>query len=257
MNELDQFRMCFPEKIRINVIIPQTNQNLGTPINLQEFYVWLGCIFYMAFFQGIGDRDQWWSSAPIDQFKGAPFRLNVYMSKTRFTDITGAIRYMDKTEPLLFVDMFHEVRQMIEAFNEHYEREYSPAWISCLDELMNSWLNKFCPGFMVCPRKPWPFGNKYHSIADGDENGHNPIMWKIRLVEGKDRPKLGNGRWAFLTTWENEGYMKTVELLLNMMAPIHQTGKVVTGDSGFCFAEGVTALHEKGVYRQFLIKKMR
>ena len=69
-----------------NVIIPQTNQNLGTPINIQEFYVWLGCIFYMACFQGIGDRDQWWSSAPIDQFKGAPFRLNVYMPKTRFTD---------------------------------------------------------------------------------------------------------------------------------------------------------------------------
>ncbi len=65
---------------------------------------------------------------------------------------------------------------MIEMFNEHYARKYSPGWISCLDELMNSWLNKFCPGFMVCPPKPWPFGNEYHSIADGDENGHNSIM---------------------------------------------------------------------------------
>ena len=40
-------------------------------------------------------------------------------------------------------------------------------------------------------------------------------------------------------------------------APIHRTGKVVTGDSGFCVAEGVTALHKKGVYGQFLIKKRR
>jgi len=32
---------------------------------------------------------------------------------------------------------------------------------------------------------------------------------------------------------------------------------VVTGDSGFCVAESVTALHEKGVYGQFLIKKRR
>jgi hypothetical protein len=32
---------------------------------------------------------------------------------------------------------------------------------------------------------------------------------------------------------------------------------VVTGDSGFCVAEGVTALHAKGVYGQFLIKKRR
>jgi len=257
MNELDLFRMCFPEQFVIEVIIPQTNQNLATPINLQEYYVWLGCIFYMACWQGIGDRDEWWTSDPINPFKGAPFRLNAYMSRVRFKDITGAIRYTDIADPLLFVDKFHEVRQMIERFNEHYAREYSPAWISCLDESMNSWLNKFCLGFMVCPRKLWPFGNEYHSIADGDENMHNSIMWRIRLVEGKDRPKLENGRWAFPTTWENEGYSKTVELLLDMTAPIHRTGKVVTGDSGFCVAEGVMALHAKGVYGQFLIKKRR
>ena len=257
MNELYLFRMCFPEQFVLDVIIPQTNKNLGTPIDLHEFYVWLGCIFYMACFQGIGDRNDWWSSSPIDQFKGAPFRLNGYMSKVRFIDITGALQYTDQVEPMLFQDRFHEVRQMIDAFNEHYEREYSPAWLSCLDESMNSWLNKFCPGFMVCPRKPWPFGNEYHSIADGDENGHNPIMWRVRLVEGKDRPKLANGRWAFPTKWEDEGYTKTVELLLDMTAPIHRTGKVVTGDSGFCVTEGVTALHDRGVYGQFLIKKRR
>ena len=78
MNEFDLFRMCFPEQFVLDVIIPQTNKNLSTPIDLHdEFYVWLGCIFYMACFQGIGDRDEWWSSSPIDQFKGAPFRLNV------------------------------------------------------------------------------------------------------------------------------------------------------------------------------------
>ena len=40
-----------------------------------------------------------------------------------------------------------------------------------------------------------------------------------------------------------------------MTVPIHRTGKVVMGDSGFCVAEGVMALHEKGVYGQFFIKK--
>ena len=57
MNELYLFRMCFPEQFVLDVIIPQTNKNLGTPIDLHEFYVWLGCIFYMACFQGIGDRN--------------------------------------------------------------------------------------------------------------------------------------------------------------------------------------------------------
>jgi len=45
MNELDLFRVCFPEQFVLDVIIPQTNNNLGTPIDLHEFYVWLGCIF--------------------------------------------------------------------------------------------------------------------------------------------------------------------------------------------------------------------
>ena len=32
---------------------------------------------------------------------------------------------------------------------------------------------------------------------------------------------------------------------------------MVTGDSGFCVTEGMTALHARGVYGQFLIKKRR
>jgi hypothetical protein len=64
------------------------------------------------------------------------------------------------------------------------------------------------------------------------------------LVEGKDWSKLPNSRWAFLMKWENEEYTKTVELLLDMMEP---SMKVLTGDSGFCVAVGVTALHKKEV----------
>ena len=50
---------------------------------------------------------------------------------------------------------------------------------------------------------------------------------------------------------------KTVELLLDMMEPIHQTGKVVMGNSGFCIAEGMTVFDEKRGHGQFLIKKRR
>jgi hypothetical protein len=121
---------------------------------------------------------------------------------------------------------------MIDAFNEHYESEYSPSWLSCIDKSMNMWLNKFCPGFMSLPRKPHPFGNEYHSIADGNKGRF--IMWHICLVEGKFRPKLPNGLWAFPLKFKQKGYNKMVDLLLDMMEPIHRMGKVVTGDSGFC-----------------------
>ena len=255
MSELDLFWMCFPEEYIADVLIPETNKGLQRKMDLHDFYVFLGCIFYMSCFVGIDNRADWWSTSPINMMSGAPFRL--YMTRKRFDEIMSALKYTNKEAPITFIDRFHEVRQMIDAFNKHYELEYSPSWLSCIDESMNVWLNKFCPGFMVCPRKPWPFGNEYHSIADGNENGHNPIMWRVRLVEGKDRPKLANGRWAFPTKWEDKGYTKTVELLLDMTAPIHRTGKVVTGDSGFCVTEGVTALHDRGVYGQFLIKKRR
>ena len=149
---------------------------------------------------------------------------------------------------------------MIDAFNDHYANEYAPSWLSCLDESMNSWLNKFCLGFMSVPRKPHPLGNEYHSIADGDDG--KAIMWRIKLQEGKDRPKDAGGKdWAFPSEFEgsssisNRKYTKTSSLMCEMTKPLHGTGKVVSMDSGFCVTAGILHLHDHGVYGQSLIKK--
>ncbi len=79
----------------------------------------------------------------------------------------------------------------------------------------------------------------------------------MKLVEGKDRPKLPNGQFAFPGEFEMKGYSKTVTLLLEMTKPQHGTGKVMTGDSGFCVAMGVTTLAKHGIHSQFLVKKWR
>ncbi len=43
---------------------------------------------------------------------------------------------------------------------------------------------------------------------------------------------------------------------MEMTEPIHGTGKVVGGNSGFCVTQGVLALVDKvGVKGQFLVKK--
>ena len=108
------------------------------------------------------------------------------------------IQYTNKEALLLFVNCFHEVREMIDAFNDYYASEYKPSWLSCIDELMSSWLSKFCPEFMTnLPRKPHPFGNEYHLIADRDEG--KPIMWRVWIVKGKDRPWKADGSVAFPT----------------------------------------------------------
>ncbi|KAL7460411.1 hypothetical protein ACHAXS_000862 [Conticribra weissflogii] len=94
---------------------------------------------------------------------------------------------------------------------------------------MIEWLNKWCPGWMCVPRKPHPFDNEYHSIADIDDGA--PVMWRVDLKEGKDQPR-------------------------EMVAkPIHKSGKIVIMDSGFSVTHGIIAMKDKGIYRQALIKK--
>ena len=158
-----------------------TNKYIEGPnMTLQDFYVWLGCHFVMAGFEGVENNKIWWSEKTIDMFEGEPFMLSEYTSGRRFQNIGTAIFYTNIESPA-FLDWFHDVRQMIEAFNEHYDGEYVPSWLNCLDESIISFLDKFCPGFMCVPRKPRPFGNEYHSIADGvTEKGleGKPIMWR-------------------------------------------------------------------------------
>ena len=74
---------------------------------------------------------------------------------------------------------------MVEEWNKNMAEQFTPSWVSCLDESMSPWMNKYtCPGWMFVPRKPYPFGNDYHSVCCSMSG----IMWGIELVEGKDAP---------------------------------------------------------------------
>ena len=62
----------------------------------------------------------------VSIWEGAPFRLQKYMDLRRFISITSAMRFTNKPSPS-FLDRFHDVRQMINNFNEHYlERTILP-----------------------------------------------------------------------------------------------------------------------------------
>ena len=53
-----------------------------------------------------------------------------------------------------FLDRFHDVRKMLKKSNDRYLENYTPSWLSLLDELMTSFLYKFCPGFMSVTHNP-------------------------------------------------------------------------------------------------------
>ncbi len=74
VDEFLLFCLAFPESFIIEVLIPQTNKNIeGEELTLSEFYVWLGVNFSIGCYKGIADRQDWWSTDPVTDFKGAPY----------------------------------------------------------------------------------------------------------------------------------------------------------------------------------------
>jgi hypothetical protein len=88
-----------------------------------------------------------------------------------------------------------------------------------------SWLH-------VCPKKLWPFSNKYHTICCCVSG----ILWGIELVEGTDRPcELPRPKF------EDIGG-STVGLLLCMLQPIYHRVFLAVLDSGFCVLKAIIDL---------------
>ena len=57
---------------------------------------------------------------------------------------------------------------MLRMWNENMDQYFTSGWITCLDESMLFFFNKYtCPGFVIVPWKSWPFGNRYHNICSG------------------------------------------------------------------------------------------
>lgn len=241
------FESFFFESFIKEVIIPATNaamQGAGKPLTYGEFLVFLGLWLLMATIVG-PERREFWSTKPIDIYAGAPFRLNHYMSRVRFELILRHLTFTNRPAPA-FLDRFWQVRQMIVAWNENMSEVFSPSWVCCLDESMSTWINQYtCPGFMFVPRKPWPFGNEYHTICCGVSG----ILFGIELVEGKDQPQ------QIQQPYNDKG--KTIGLLLRLSMSLWGSARVLVLDSGFCVLQGIIELAKKGVYAAALIKKRK
>jgi len=240
------FCLCFPMVWLKTVFIPATNKAMnGKDVTIGEIMRYLGMWLLMSTQAKCSVRE-YFSTAPIDPYSnGALFHLNEIMSWNRFNSITQALRFTDEPPPS-YKDGFYQVRQLINAFNDHMISIFSAGWISCLDESMSVWTRRWsCPGWMWVPRKPHPKGNEYHSICDCLSG----IMYGLEIVEGKDAPKERKKEF------DEKG--KTVALLLRLCKPIFATGKVVILDSGFCVLAAIISLKQFGVFASAMIKKRR
>ena len=74
---------------------------------------------------------------------------------------------------------------MFVAWNSHMQKVFTSSWISCLDEYMFLWMNKFtCPGFVLFSCEPHSKGNDYHIICCCESG----IMLDWYIVEGRYYP---------------------------------------------------------------------
>lgn len=220
-----------------NVLLPRTEANMDSPwkVTMGEFQRYLGLWLLIATYGGCHGRAEFFATTPVTERHGAPLRLNQYMSGRRFEMITNALQFTDETAPT-FEDKFWEVRQMINKWNKNMTKMFHSSWVTCLDESMSIWNNKWsCPGWVFCPRKPHPFGNEYHSICCGQSG----VMFKIEMVEGNDRPPELS---------KDPPNKRTIGLLLRLCEDLYNRGKVVILDSGFCVLEGIIELQKRGVY---------
>ncbi len=79
MTEFAIFQLAFPEEYIKTVIIQATNKHLpGESLTLKEFYVWLGCRFFMACYDGDFESCAWWSKKAITVGRSSASTARIY-----------------------------------------------------------------------------------------------------------------------------------------------------------------------------------
>ena len=103
---------------------------------------------------------------------------------------------------------------MLKAWNKNMVDQFTPSWVSCLDESMSTWMNKYtCPGWMFVPRKPWPIGNEYHTVCCSLSG----IFWQLELVEGKDAPSTIILKFNIIAIYSYIFYLSFIQILQTLL----------------------------------------
>ena len=147
------FLLFFPSSYLKEVLLKKTNESVGLngiPITYGELLRWIGILLFMSTISGCKRRD-FWSSKPITLHDGAPYRFHEWMSSRRYELILSHLTYTDQ-QPPFYIDRFWEIRTIVQEWNLNMAQIFKPSWVSCLDESMSIWFNKWtCPGWMFVP----------------------------------------------------------------------------------------------------------
>ena len=78
----------------------------------------------MACWVVIESHQEWWSTTTPSMAEGAPFILNLIMSRNQFNYILGALRSTNREVPYEYG--FLQMRQLEEAWNQNMAQQFFP-----------------------------------------------------------------------------------------------------------------------------------
>lgn len=190
------------------------NDIYNNKLTYEEWLQYVGILLKISTEDGFERRD-FWCTMPKRE-RDTPFKYNNVITRDRFVEIWSCMCFT-KNNPPNCIDKYLEVREFIAEWNTNMDVEFKSSDTTCLDESMSKWVNQYtCPGFILCPRKPWPLGNKYYSIGCCKSK----VMFRIELVEGKNEPRQRGEK-------QYNEHGKTIGLLLRLTKPLRYTGTIV------------------------------
>ena len=245
LTRLQLWEILFPTKWVKEVMLKEMNKQMKRSVLYGEWLRFIGIWLEIATTVGF-ERRKFWREGDESGSRMPPYSYNDIMSRDRFESILSNLAYTGK-DPPRYKDRFWEVREMLAAWNANMANEFWAGWMTCLDESISKWVSKYtCPGYMVVPRKPWPFGNEYHTICCAMSG----LLFALELVEGKDKPNQRPDQ-------EHSDLGKMAGLMMRLTESLRFSNDVVICDSGFCVLKGVASCKKVGVNIQAMIKKRR
>jgi hypothetical protein len=219
--------------------LPAINQGLSSkhePVcSLREFLLWIALRLAMTLFR-VSHLHDYWATQSTSLKPALDFGM-FGMARDRFKRINSALRLTISN--MNGIEMMHHVCR---EFNEHMKSVFKASWLTCIDESMCRWTNKFtAPIWHWVPRKPCPGGFEFKDIACAESK----IIFGLQLVD-KNAPAIPGIK-----------RMASLQLKLTEAAGMWGTPRVLVGDSAFVSVQAARELLSKSIHTIYTVKKKK
>ena len=236
------FRTLFPPSAARSICLATTAAWVKEePLGVDELFGFFGLMLRCT--ETTRPRAELWRPTSAQPWYPNPDMAS-FMPLRRFNAIASAMRLSIEAESDVAA-----VRQLLEQWNEHTLRVYTPSGTVCLDENTISHTPTASSAGQSLPRRPTPASTEYHTLCDAE----------TRVVVKMELSSLARGgEYAEPAVTEDEAkFGKRGGLALRMARPFYSSGTVVVMDSAFCVVAALLEMQRRGVFAAAVVRKRR